>query len=441
VTSADEQREAIRASGLFDPDFYRKIYGGALAGWNDPLEHFLAVGLARGYLPSRRFDPPLYRMLVPECGDANPLLHHLRAGVPFQPPPLKEVFPGITFGAGRQVAERDAEYFDRYRAYAKRAADAREMPFEADGRRYALRVPEPAALLDRLENDRPFAFARLPHGFWDSVWTVSVAEAAISAHDRGRSLTADERHALAGRYCAAARPGRPNFSGSFMDEVLAAIPLNAGHPDFLRAVSFVGKPNCDEDVWGERTALPRDAVLGLFARHYQPEEPIYDALLWKRWLIAGRLGELPRLARERPVVLVANQDFATLGQRWQLNDFTHIRIPPRHSQRRRWALLKEVSGVLGAARARSRRPPLLITQCGGALAYWLHARLFSAHPGGAFYIDMGQALNGWFFDLLQPHDSPWMRIYARSVIENCALEPFYRKLKGTAYDDWFASLP
>jgi hypothetical protein len=177
----------------------------------------------------------------------------------------------------------------------------------------------------------------------------------------------------------------------------------------------------------------------LFARHYRPEQPIYDALLWKRWLVAGRLPELARFARERPVVLVANDSFATLGERWQLEDFTHIRIPPRNSQRLRWGLLKRVSEALAAAAA--GRPPLVLTQCGGSLAFWLHTRLFSARPGAAFYIDLGQALNGWFFDTLKPEESPWMRDYARLVIEACALEPYYRKLLGGAYDEWHRSLP
>jgi hypothetical protein len=55
-------------------------------------------------------------------------------------------------------------------------------------------------------------------------------------------------------------------------------------------------------------------------------------------------------------------------------------------------------------------------------------------------VDLGQALGGWFFDVLEVGGSAWARIYANPVIANCHLEPFYRARLGTRYDEWLNAL-
>jgi hypothetical protein len=101
--ASDGQRELIRVSGLFDPDYYRRHYAPLLSREEELLDHFLAVGLARGDMPSADFDPVLYRMLVPECGNGNPLAHHLSRGGRFEPPPLEDLCPGIHFGRDKAL--------------------------------------------------------------------------------------------------------------------------------------------------------------------------------------------------------------------------------------------------------------------------------------------------------------------------------------------------
>lgn len=444
--SSKKKYELIRASGLFDADYYRGIYGPEVDAQGDPLQHFLDVGLAQGRLPSEQFDPVLYRLLVPSCGDANPLLHRLNSSKPFGPRPLPKLFPEVVaalFPKGDSAAVKyrhEAEYVEVNREYPDGAAAVREMPFVTGGQRYALQVPEPDLLLERLRSDRPYAFARLPHGFWDALWMVEVAEAGIAADERAQRLPQQQRRALAARLCAAVRDRHGGFAPMFIEEVLADIPAHATHPDFLRSVSFKGAPSASEELFGRRTLVPPDIVLSIFSRYFRPEETLYDALLWKRLLIAGQLRELPDLCRSRPVVLVASRFFMDLDQRWQLDQFTHVRIPPRLSQWQRWDLLARTSDALAAALALGGRPPVVLMQCGGSLSYWLITRLFARFPQ-TFYIDLGQALNGWFFDLVDTHKSPWMRVYTRAVIENCRMEDFYRRLKGADYDEWFASLP
>jgi hypothetical protein len=309
--------------------------------------------------------------------------------------------------------------------------------YTVDGLVYTLRVPDHVELFERLRDGRPFAYARLPHGFWDTLWMLHVAEQAVGDDERTRALSAPERHALAERLCASVRKGKGNFAAGYIDEVLADIPAHADHPDFMRSVAFRA-PGKFENATAKALWPPPDEVLRLFARHYRPDETLYDAMVWKRLLVAGPLKDLPDLCRGHPVVLVANQNFAQLGARWDLEDCTHVRIPPNHSQSQRWPLLDRVSQALTAAAARGKRPPIFISQCGGSLAYWLVTRLFGRHPK-VFYLDLGQALDGWFLDLIGDK-SPWPGTYARSIIANCELEPFYRRIQGADYERWLETL-
>src|SRR5690349_14648672 len=175
-------RARVLATGLFDSESYRKTYGPAVDAGGDALGHFLAIGLERGYLPSAGFDPVLYRALVPACGEANPLLH---AGDPaaFRPAPMAELFPEAASRASIGNAAGSFQ-LQRNRAYAADSANERRIAFAVDGRAYELTVPAPDALFRRLREDRPFSMVRLPEGFWEGLWMLETAEAALSGDSR-----------------------------------------------------------------------------------------------------------------------------------------------------------------------------------------------------------------------------------------------------------------
>lgn len=329
---------------------------------------------------------------------------------------------------------------EKNRAFAKDAMRVRKMPFVAEGKKYALRVPEPEMLLGRLREDRPYAYARLPHGFWDCLWQLDTARAAIAADPGTRDAPREQRDALAARLCAKRYPATAAaFAPHFLDEVLADIPVHAREPDFLRAVAFSGYPTYREKAIGNHSARGR-ALTALVAAHFAPEEPLYDAMLWKRMLISGHLKELPALCRERPVVLVTSRYFADLPNRWRLERFHHVVIPPSDSHWERHEILERTKAALSRFTAPGTPSPIVLTQCGGSLAFWLITRLYAGLPR-AFYLDLGQALDGWFFDNAEIRVYRWMKVYTRSVIANCELEPYYRRLKGSSYDEWFSSLP
>lgn len=78
----EEDIEAIRGSGLFDPDWYAGKYPDVRALGMDPLEHFLWVGARLRRDPSERFDTAAYLSENDDVAEAgiNPLLHFIRTG-------------------------------------------------------------------------------------------------------------------------------------------------------------------------------------------------------------------------------------------------------------------------------------------------------------------------------------------------------------------------
>ena len=74
--------DAIVKSGLFDPDYYRRQCEGALAHDDNPLAHYLDVGLSKGYNPSEAFNTNFYKKHNPDVVEAgiNPFIHYVFNG-------------------------------------------------------------------------------------------------------------------------------------------------------------------------------------------------------------------------------------------------------------------------------------------------------------------------------------------------------------------------
>jgi ADP-heptose:LPS heptosyltransferase/GT2 family glycosyltransferase len=74
--------EAIRRSGLFDPDYYLATYPDVAQRNLDPLVHYLEEGAREGRNPHRDFDTAFYLEQCRSSGEepGNPLIHYLRVG-------------------------------------------------------------------------------------------------------------------------------------------------------------------------------------------------------------------------------------------------------------------------------------------------------------------------------------------------------------------------
>lgn len=72
----------IKASGLFDEQWYLLAYPDVARAGIDPVRHYLWLGGRLGRRPSRTFDPAAYLAANPDVARAgvNPLLHYVRNG-------------------------------------------------------------------------------------------------------------------------------------------------------------------------------------------------------------------------------------------------------------------------------------------------------------------------------------------------------------------------
>lgn len=78
----DAECEAIRPTGLFDPDFYLSMYADIQPKPADALRHYCEIGWLQGRNPSDRFDTTAYLEAYGDIANAgvNPLWHYAVAG-------------------------------------------------------------------------------------------------------------------------------------------------------------------------------------------------------------------------------------------------------------------------------------------------------------------------------------------------------------------------
>ncbi|ESQ90962.1 hypothetical protein ABENE_10960 [Asticcacaulis benevestitus DSM 16100 = ATCC BAA-896] len=75
---AKRTEACVKASNLFDADWYLTRYHDVRAAGVDPLQHFLRHGGSERRNPSTRFDTEAYLRLYPDAVKGHPLLHYLR---------------------------------------------------------------------------------------------------------------------------------------------------------------------------------------------------------------------------------------------------------------------------------------------------------------------------------------------------------------------------
>lgn len=418
-------------SGLMDEDYYTASYGREALAGQSPAMHFVTTGFARGMKPNPAFDPLVSRLRQPGVA-AQDLLAQAITG--FSPGETRQSVQSLLPGPITPPDDIDPDRpggLDPAQtiAYAQQFAKARQTPFTVAGKSYVLQTPTAAELLGRLRDDRPFFFARISHGDWDSFYFASHYRRQLAAELRG-TVSDAELTMLAYRLCEELHPVYDNFAENFMIELEADLQSRPRHPDFLMSVAFKGNPTADEEIFeGSAAIYPVDAErLGIFARFFAPGEAVYDANVFKRWLMSGDLRHLPELARRRPVILMGADVLTSLGTRWRLPWFSHIVIPPEFSYPMRRRLLdvcrERVAEAKAAAVKLKLGKPLFLLQ-GSSFAFWFQARLFASDPD-LFSLDLGQALHSWFYDVQEIPLRTWGRRYGPAIVKNCGFADFYR---------------
>lgn len=417
-------------SGVFDAAYYLASYGHDMLGGQEPAAHFVHAGFHLGLKPNPAVDPIIRRLRSPGRPAAELIRELIRAARTSQQP---DRVSQLIAGELPQPDEIDPDrpgWVDPVEnvRHAHRLGRPHVTDFVAGGETHSLRVPAPAELLSRFREDRAFSLARISHGDWDGFYFAEVYRRHLAAV-LGGSVSEAELKMLAYRLCEELHETYDNFAENFMLELEEDLRARPSNPDFLMSVAFKGNPTIDEEIFDGSPAIhPVDFQrLDIFARYFSPDETLFDANVFKRWLLSGDLRELPSLARERPVILMGAEWLSTLGVRWQLPWFSHIVIPPEFSYPMRRALLDTCLARIGEARSAAARlglrKPLFILQ-GSSFAFWFQMRLFARHPD-VFYLDLGQALHAWFYDIRKIPLRTWGRRYAAAIVRNTGLEDYY----------------
>jgi hypothetical protein len=422
--------EFLSQCGIFDRDYYVASYGSDVLQGLEPFDHFLTKGFAEGLKPCEQLDPLAFRLRLRGLSK-DELLRRFVESTRAKPEQISSLLRRSPSPPDKLQPDRPGRSDLSHLANAIGFAKERTTPFTVAGLKYELVSPCAEEFLNRLREDRPFSLGRLSHGDWDALYLVSHYSQQL-AEQLGELVTDRELMVLAHRLCAELHNNYENFAEHFMVELEADLRARPQDPNFMTAISFKGYPTADENLFDGRPAVfPVDFQrLNIFARYFRPAEILYDATLFKRWLIAGALRELPSLARQRPVILMGASHLASLDRRWRLPWFRLIPIPSSHAYPLRRALLETCKACIDEAKIASERmslgKPLFILQ-GSSFAYWFQTRLFKSDPD-VFYWDFGQALHSWFYDIQAIPLRRWGRLYGPTIVRNGGMEGYYRKL-------------
>lgn len=431
---SEEEIERFRKSGIFDHGYYLQNYREELPEGIAPFTHFITEGMHRGFKPSAGFDPLLYKVRHPEADNSlidvldryqgMPTGLDARTTLPVSK--TASYLPSIPLEIDK-TSDNAANI-----AYAARFGGAAAVKFEAGAKTFELLAPAAHSLIGRIQNDQPFSFVRLSHGDWDCLYVLAQYRHRIAAALSHFDFNNEQLDALARRLCDELYPDRGVYAENVLPEILRTLGDYKENPNFMYSVCFKGFPTADERLFYLTKSLhPVDqARLDIFADHFNADDVIYDSTIWKRWLISGDMRNFPDILRDHPVVFVGANRLSSLGKRWNLPWFFHIPIPPEQAYPLRHALLatcrEKIAEAKRLALTNNTKRPIFLCQ-GSSFAYWLIARLFKTDPD-VFYIDLGQALHAWFWDVAEIPLMQWGELYGRTIVKNCGLENYYRDI-------------
>jgi hypothetical protein len=397
----------------FDAEFYCRTYGSSIPPGIEPFDHFLRVGLGKGFLASRHFDPVVHKLLRSEhlkknmrasfeVDGGSPDYRNIAAIFPDIHP--EEIQLRIKF-----PRELRAEWTANGEVIARNVDRSVRLPWGSG--EYELHNPHPTGVLSRIRSGSPFCFTRLPQGFWDEFYVVDKLAEKLRSDNRCRELTEAEVVAVATRLVSRSRLRSTSvLAENFLSEVEADLRTNPRDEDFWTAISLKGPPTPRDDMsdFDEHDVAER---LRLVSRYFSPADRLYDATIWKRWAMSGHLAMLPEAVRNHMVVVVAPEQFQKIRKQWSLENFCHVSIPPLFSHFIRQKILEAVSAALGSVTFQAKNGRrIVLFQCSAELAYWLIRRLRPLHPEDTF-IDLGQGLDLWYW----VEYSPWANIYGETI--------------------------
>lgn len=403
-----------RVRSVVDDDFYTSCYGRLVEETGlAPGRHFARHGHALGLMPKAEFDPCVY-LTDPHAGE----LSFHRGGFahdPDVPATLAAVDDHVaTIDDHRMYGATNARERNDF-AEQERAKNIAAAPGYADGYRRAVEqssigltcfAPSFEAFHQRIVDQVPTTYVKVPHGFWDSLLFVEREQQRLRADPRFERLNDEQCFSLACRMISTVQPGKGVHAEGFYADLLAELAPALEDPDLTIAFSFKGYPTWDDRLFiMPGNADAEHARVQMLERHVPAGYDFADGTMFKRWTLSGDLPTLMETLASRPVVVIGSALIEPIIARFDFGRAIFHEIPALNTHWQRYALVDAVDAIM--RRFATDEAPVVLTQAGGSLSFWLLLRLRRRFPHASF-LDLGQALNPYLVD--EPN-APWMREY------------------------------
>ncbi len=340
---------SISEATIVDGAFYRASYA-SLLGTRDPAEHYAAEGHERGLMPSPGYDPLAARIAFPNLEEDERVARVRTTGLDaIMTPIVRDVLAMLetSDAFSWRFADTQAERDHLKRPASTLAAWDRidepgSIPFRAGGKSFSLRKRSPEEMRALLQEAKPCAMPRLPHGFLDM--TGRLFEIVPRIRSKWPAIDSEDKAIRLGiRILRQLYPKNPVLLENMIPEVLEILSEEAG--TFPVCLALKAHPDIPDRLFGTADPSPHrhEAALSTITRSFPDGFVFEDGIGWKRYASTGRIGMLIEAMRSRKVVLIANAGFRALGERWQLPDFHHIEIPPKDSQAIRYRLADDIA--------------------------------------------------------------------------------------------------
>lgn len=272
--------------------------------------------------------------------------------------------------------------------------------------KYNVKTMGPTFFFNKIKKNIPFAYARLPHGFWDDLEKVDC----ISDDLRLKFFPKIKRIDIAQLIYSIAIPSKGLFIDGFYEELYDLIPKHKNKSNFFISISFKGYS--DNNFYGvdilDKNNEYLNFRLNALNKFFTSKDILYDATYPKLLATWGYLNKFQSVCMKHHVVVVGSFYLHDIGKKWNLNHFKHIEIQPRRSQEIRWMILKKIKKYISFISSDNNHHKPIVLFEAGTLSYWLISKLYSWNPNN-FYIDMGQSLAIFYPD--DQRGSPWLSIH------------------------------
>lgn len=410
----------IKKNNLFDYSFYTSTYkailpSSILNNYNLALNYYFKNGIKNAQMPSSKFDPALffYKNFPYKCK------LNLFSFLSFNNKNNKLNSRFISLiKKYKLIKYSKRSNFDYFISYSKIESyvnfcnsnqSTKKFKIKFSRNKFNLISPGSNFFIQKIKENKPFCFARLPHGFWDALFLIEE----IKEHHYFAKLPLKYRKNLATRILYKARPHHGIYIEGFLDELLYLIKNKNNKKNFYKAISFKGYSDFDHKAYelSNLTKINRNYICDTLEYLFVNSNNLYDASYPKNLVSWGRMDDLMKVARKHHVYVIGSMYLRDLYLRANLRFFKHIEIMEQCSQAIRYEILEKIKDILAVENGKTNKRHNILLFEAGTLSYWLISQLHIWNPNN-FYLDMGQSFSVFYPDRVT---NPWFKLHLSAL--------------------------